>query len=218
MQGISKGMKPPSTQSMKKYDVNIPDNVEAIWSPRYDFTTYAAAGQTSLTFFQNPVGQAGKTLADTNTESAGALPAPKQFLVTGIQVAFFPGVNPSTYGAGAPNNFWNDMYSVFQSGYLDFFIGSKSYLQDAPVGKFTNSFRLAGESAIADASTAAANQNAQIGYAAFAGPRYEITPIRLVSNQNFSVSLVWPTAVALPSTVNGRIGVILDGFLYRLSQ
>jgi len=30
--------------------------------------------------------------------------------------------------------------------------------------------------------------------------------------------LNWPAAVALPSAVAGRIGVILDGDLYRLAQ
>ena len=58
----------------------------------------------------------------------------------------------------------------------------------------------------------------RIDYAVFTGPVYQITPVRLIPTQNFNVSLNWATAVALPSGVNGRIGVILGGFLYRLSQ
>jgi hypothetical protein len=151
-------------------------------------------------------------------EAAGSLPAPKEFLVERIQVVFLPGVNPSSTGAIAADTFWNDMYAVFKSGWLNFFVGSKSYLTDAPVGKFANSFRLAGEAALSDSTTLGANQLTRVGYASFAGDAYLITPIRLVSNQNFNVTLNWPTAVALPSTVAGRIGVVLNGVLYRLSQ
>jgi hypothetical protein len=215
---MKRGNLPPSTGAAKKFDVNRKGAVEAIYQPLYDFQTYAAAGQTSLTFFALPLGQGGKTYADTNMEAAGALPAPKEMLVTGIQVVFFPGVDVALYGGGAANTHWRDSWAVFQSGYLDFFIGSKSYLTDAPIGKFSNDFRLAGAAALSDSTTAGAGQDNQIGYATWAGPRYEITPVKLVSNQNFNVTLNWPAAVATPSTVAARIGVILEGFLYRLSQ
>ena len=187
--------------------------------PLYDFQTYLAAGQTSLTFFAVPQGQGGKTLADTNMESAGALPAPKKMLVTSIEVAFFPGGNPSTYGAAAAiAGHFNDLWTVFKSGYLKFFVGSKDYLIDAPIGKFSNSFRVGGVAAIADSTTLGAGQQSMVQLGAFVGPQYEITPIELVSNQNFNVTLNWPALVPTISTVAGRIGVILNGWQYRLSQ
>lgn len=218
MGGMRKGLVPPRVSAAKKYDVNRPGQVEAFYQPLYDFQTYAAAGQTQLTFFALPVGQGGKTLADTNMESAAALPAPKEMLVTGIEVAFFPGPPPAVHGAQAASTHWNDSWAVFESGWLDFFIGSKSYLTDAPVGKFSNSFRLGGAAALADATTLAADSQSVIGYSAFVGPLYEITPVKLVANQNFNVTLNWPAVVATPSTVAGRIGIILNGFQYRLSQ
>ena len=130
------------------------------------------------------------------------------------------GIEPVTSNltVGAPSQ-WNDVQAVFNNGYLDFFIGSKSYLTDAPLGKFSNDFRLAGSAALSDTTAAGTTELSKIDYATFAGPLYEITPTRLVSNQNFNVTLNWKTPVVLPSgDINTRIGVILGGFLYRLSQ
>lgn len=228
MQRFMSNMNPPSVGELSRYDVNRKGQAEGIVQPLYDYQEYAAAGQTSLTFFALPIGQGGKTLADTNMEGAGQLPAPKEQLVTNIQVVFMPGTVgvagtpatglPGVFGAQAPANNWNDCYEVFRSGYLDFFIGSKTYLFDAPLGKFSNDFRLAGSTALADASTAGADGQSMVDYATFAGPVYSISPVRLTSNQNFKVTLNWPAAVPLPSTNEGRIGVILGGFQYRLSQ
>jgi hypothetical protein len=211
-------MIPPSSAQLKKYGVNVPDSVVAISQPLYHYQVYAAAGQTQLTFFQNPVGQNGLTFADTNVEAAGSMPSPKRMLVTGIQVQFFPGSLPGTFGAGAVANNWNDMNAVYQSGWLDFFVGSASWLKDAPIGKFPPDYRLAGTAAMSDSTTAAAAQANMVDYAAMAGRPYDITPIELSSNQNFNVTLNWPAVVATPSTVAGRIGVTLMGFQYRLSQ
>jgi len=209
---------PPTVNELRKYGVNVPDSVVAISQPLYHYQTYAAAGQNRLTFFETTVGAAAGGMEDTNMEQSGTMPAPKRMLVTGIQVVFFPGGNPGTFGAAAAANNWNDAYTVFKSGWLDFFVGSASWLKDGPVGKFANDFRLAGTAALADASTVAANQQSMVDYATFAGRRYDITPVELRSNQNFNVTLNWNTLAALPSTVAGRIGVILDGYQYRLSQ
>jgi hypothetical protein len=216
--GIISSLNPPTVQELSRYDVNRKGEAEGFVQPLYDYQPYASVGQTSLTFFSEPIGQNGKTLADTNMESAGQMPSPKEQLVTGIQVVFLPGGNPGTFGVQTAANNWNDAYAVFKSGYLDFFIGSKSYLQDAPIGKFSNDFRLAGSAALSDASTAAADAQSMVDYATFAGPLYMISPVRLTSNQNFKVTLNWPAAVPLPSTVAARIGIILVGFQYRLSQ
>lgn len=209
---------PPSTNQLRKYGVNVPDSVVAISQPLYHYQTYAAAGQTQLTFFQNPVGQNSLTFADTNVEAAGSMPSPKRMLVTGIEVAFFPGGSPGTFGAQAAPNLVNDVYAVMKSGWLDFFVGSASWLKDAPIGKFPSPYRMAGMAALSDQSTIAADLQTKIDYATFAGKPYEITPVELSSNQNFNVTLNWPAVVATPSTVAGRIGVILHGFQYRLSQ
>jgi len=218
----------PTLAELKQYAVSQPDNVEVTKQSLYDFQTYAAAGQTVLTFFQNPIGQAGKTKADTNLEQGGQLPAGKNFLVTSIECLFFPGVDPMTEvtgvaGAIVPTEFTNDVYTVQKSGYLDFFILSKSYLTEAPIGRFPPKTKLDVESAIAldvkQAVAADAESQLVMDYANFAGRPYFIEPnITLVSNQNFNVSLNWAAALALPSGVNGRIGIVLDGLMYRWSQ
>jgi hypothetical protein len=47
---------------------------------------------------------------------------------------------------------------------LDFFIGSKSYLTEAPLQRFPGKTRLYGESAYADTTTAGADQQIRYDY------------------------------------------------------
>lgn len=205
-------------QDLSKFQVNRPDQQEAIWQPLYDYQAYAAAGQTSLNFFQIPKGQAGKTIQDTNMEAAGALPVPKRFLLQAIEVVFFSGVTPATFGAQAAGNYINDVNAFYKSGHIQIFVGSKPYLDEAPIGVMPPSFRLAGFAALADQSTIAADLQSMIQYATPAGRLYEVPPMFLPSQQNFNVTMDWATAVALPSGVAGRVGVRLLGTLYRNSQ
>lgn len=212
-------MRKYSLQRLNANSVNRAGEQECVRQSLYDYQTYPVAGQTQLIFFQVPQGQSGKTRFDTNMETAGSLPAPKRFLIECIEVQFYPGGVPSVFGAPAANTQVNDVYTVATSGWLDLFIGSKSYLTEAPIGRFPSTNRLAVQSAFADASTAAANLQSRTGYASLAGAPYRVEPnISLVSTQNFNVTLNWPTAVALPSGVNGRIGIVMKGLLYRNSQ
>jgi hypothetical protein len=194
----------------------------------YDFQTYAAAGQTSLTFFQVPVGQAGKTAADTNLEVAGSLPQPKHQLVESIEIYLFPGdapVNFQTGGAASlvASNFANDVYAVAESGSVDFFIGSKTYNEEAPINRYPPKVCLKTEFAasifVNQAAAADAENEILMDYAAMSGRPYFINPaVLLIPTQNFKVTLKWPVAVPLPSGVDAKIGVVLDGVLYRQSQ
>lgn len=203
-------------ESLKEFQVNRSGQQEVIRQPLYDYQTYAQAGQTSLTFFQIPVGQSGKTLADTNMENAGSLPAPKSFLLKGLEVVFFPGAEPGTYGAPDDADFINDMNDVYESGHVQLFIGSKAYLDEAPIGVMPPSWGLGGFSSAADTTTAGADQQTLVNYARSVGRPYTVIPMYIPSNQNFKVTINWPTAVAV--TVAGRIGVRLLGDQYRLSQ
>lgn len=217
MRGIM-GRRPPSVAALRRFDVNVRTKVESLWQPLYDYAVYAAAGQTQLVFFQNPVGQAGKTRDDTNMEAAGQMPAPKQFLLQGISIDFTSGVVPGTLGAQAAAGYVNDVHAIMKSGHLTLTIGSKEYLVEGPVGKFPPEHGLQVSGALADVTTAGANLQSMIQFARFSGGVYEVTPTRIPSNQNFDVKLNWNTAVALPSTVAGRIGVTLHGFQYRRPQ
>lgn len=216
--------KPPNLQQLQEFAVNRQGQYEVVRQTLYDFQTYANAGQTSLQFFQIPQGQGGKTIADTNIEVAGSLPQPKWFLTESIEIHFFPGVNPGTKVTTiAETEFTNDVYAVAKGGSLDFFIGSKTYVVEAPLIRFPPKTRLYVDAAhaIEERQAVAADSELQVStdYGVACGRPYFIDPeVLLIPNQNFKVTLAWPTVVALPSGVDGRIGVVLDGILYRQSQ
>lgn len=219
------GRQTPSVAQLERYNVQNLDNLEGIWNPLYHFQAYAAAGQSSLTFFQTPQGQGGLTYDDTNMQSAGQMPAGQNFLCVGIEVVFYPGTAPAVNGvpggAGhlAALKSINDVWSVMKTGRLRFYVGSKDYLIDGPIGVFPAQHGIEGVAA-ANGSTAADTLNTLVNAAAIRGPAYQITPIRLTSNLNFAGYLEWGTSTvgALPSGVAGRIGMRLLGFQYRKSQ
>lgn len=208
----------PSLRSMNRFAVNVPGGKEAIYQPLYDYQTYLAAGQTSLNFFQIPVGQSGKTIADTNMDLAGSLPQGKEFLLQAIEIAFFPGTPVAVNSAPAAPKFVQDLYAFMKSGHLQLFIGSKPYLDEAPLGVFGQGFGLEYSAALSDSTTAGASGFTAAEYGQLSRQIYNITPVKLTSQQNFKVTMDWPTAVALPSTANARVGVRLRGVLYRNAQ
>lgn len=209
----------PDIAALEKYAVNRAGQYEVIGSSLYDFTTYASAGQTELNFFQTPFGQGGKTMADTNMEGAGVLPAPKKFLAQAIEINFWPGVSPGSLGTADAPDLLNDVWTLAKSGYLEFYIGSKNYVQEGPLNVFPALNGLVVSAALSDATTPAASLQTMAQYANMGGRPYSLaSPIVLESMQNFRVSLKWPSVVPLPSGQNARIGVRLRGYLYRLSQ
>lgn len=218
----------PGRAQLSQYVVNRP-GWEAVRNSKYDFQQYAAAGQTQLTFFSQPLGQgtgwAGgtKTFSDTNMELAGQLPANQEFLIESVEIMFLP--TTPTVAAQMPGaavaaltipQIVNDAYIVGRAGNLQMIIGSKPYLQEAPLGRFPpkSHFAVMG----AAATTVAAEQLTAI-FPYWTGRPYMLAPASLLlnSNQNFSITLNWPEGVQA-ITNPGRIGVILDGFLYRRSQ
>lgn len=214
---VSVSRSPLPLASLAQYNPNRPDATEALWQPYYDRQSYGTAGATSFSFFQTPNGQGGKTFADTNMLAAGQFPAPTAFLCTAIQVVFYPGALASITGTqGAVSSFWNDTLAVSNAGYLEFVIGSKPYLRDAPVGKFAPNFTINGVAGAGVGAATAGTVVQSTNFARAAGRYYEITPLLIPQNQNFSVTLYYPTAVAV--TVTGSIQCILDGFFYRQSQ
>lgn len=208
----------PNLQKLQQFAVNRQGQYEVVRQTLYDRVTYPTAGATSFLFFQNPKGSGGRTAADTNIEVAGSLPQPKWFLVESIEIHLFPGVSIGISGAAlAESEFSNDVYSVLTGkGFLNFFIGSKTYVEEAPLIRFPPKTRLYAESAYA--TTVAASQ-LSYDYAAACGRPYFIDPeVLLIPNQNFNVSLNFPTAIATPSGADAAIEVVLDGILYRQSQ
>lgn len=201
-------------QIAQQYSV-FREGFEVVSRVLYDYQTYAQAGQTSLTFFQNPVGQSSKTLADTNLTLPGQISANQQFLCNCIEVDFMPGNVASRTGAVVADNF-NDQKKVGESGYLQFYIGTKEYYTGAPLKHFPTNTATVGTGALSDTTTAAASRVTVIDMPFNAGKLCKIKPVMIPPNETFNVTLIWPTAVAV--SVAGRIGVRLNGNLYRRSQ
>lgn len=214
----------PTRAQLSKYSVNRP-GWEAIKQSLYDYQVYAAAGQSQLTFFALPVGQGGKTNTDTNMTLAGQLPKNQEFLIQSIEVFFSPTTPtvaaqmPAAFGAQAIAQIVNDSYIVGRAGNLNLTIGSKPYLQEAPLGRFPQKAAFSVDGALSDVSTAGASFQSRMAFGQWRGRPYLLdpAPLLLPENQNFSVVLAWPEGVQA-ITNPGRIGVILDGILYRRSQ
>lgn len=230
----------PSLTELRRFSVNRA-GAEGIRQSLYDHLLYPTAGQAQLNFFALPQGQgiatalgavvgSAKTISDTNMESAGMLPAGKSFLLTSVEVAFEAGLSAAvnTFTPAVPSLFAvaaaaavaaqiNDVASFYMSGSLKLFIGSKTYLEEAPLKRFPPKTQFTLDVAVATNSATVGEVAA--ASAKISGRPYQVSPpVYLENNQNFVVQMNWPAAVATPSGFNARVGVILDGFLYRNSQ
>ena len=126
---------------------------------------------------------------------------------------------PAAFGAEAVAASMNDAYIIGRSGNLQFTIGSKDFLRESPVGRFPPKTHFDGHAALADQSTIAADLQSRIAIPFWSGRPYLLSPaeIRLISSQNFNVFLNWPEGLQA-ITNPARIGVVLDGIMYRRSQ
>lgn len=213
----------PNRQELAKYSVNR-QGYEAITQSLYDTQAYAAAGQTNLQFFQVPQGQSSKTLSDTNMQLAGQLPAGQEFLIQSIELLFLPtrptvaAQMPAAFGAQAIAQIVNDAYLFAAGGNLQLNVLSKTYLQEAPLGRFPSKTNFEVSAALADVTTAGANLQSRIAFGKSCGRPYILkAPILLISTQNFSVTLNWPEGV-VAITNPARVVCVLDGIMYRKSQ
>lgn len=233
----------PTLGDFQRYQVNRQGEAEVIRQSLYDFQVYATAGSTQLNFFLNPQGAgltsssgavagSAKTIHDTNMELSGQLPNPKGFLMESIEVDFYPGsvaaANTftiqviSSFLAVAAQTFIpgvaaNDVNAIYSGGELQFFIGSKPYLDEAPLKRFPPKAQFVVDAAMAN-NSATTGEVGTISVKAGGRPYFMQPPVSIMATQNFKVSLNWPVAIATPSGFNGRIGVILDGYLFRNSQ
>ncbi len=225
-----KGRTVPQLSQFREFAVNLMGTDDVQWLPLYDIQLYAAAGQNQLQFFSqqigagvtsHPGGAGTKTIADTNMTLSGQIPAPQKFMVCGIELIVYSGLNPGR-GAALPataGQMWNDVMAIARGGSLSFTVGQKIYAQDAPLGSFPQQSFLEGECALADATTAAAALFSQIEYAAIRGAVYQVPPQVIPHGQNFNVTLAWPNVIALPSAnATTRIGVKLLGWQSRAVQ
>lgn len=202
-----RGLQTPNLQNaVSRGMVNVPDMAEGIFQPLYDYQVLAATAVNQQRFFSVPAGQGGKTLTDTNMELSGQLPKGQKFFITGIQVEVYPGV---PINGTLQSDYADDVEAVTSTGRLELTIGSKIFCRQAPLNKFPPVNRL-----YMDSSTTVATD--RYVYAIHCGREYAVNNLELTSNQNFSVELF--DLPALPSTTAGRIGITLNGWLFRNAQ
>lgn len=243
---LAQGMKQnfPTLQDFRSYMVNKLGTMEVIKQSLYDTVLYPTAGLANMLFFQNPIGQglssapgnagAAKTLADTNMEAAGTLPAPQGFWIQSIEVDFQPGssaaantfalqipgalvaTDVATAQAGA-----HDVNAFYTTGALTLTIGQKPYLKEGALLRFPPKARFELDTSLAAGAGAAATlERLHLKEKLRAGGRpYNLEPgLPLMTSQNFNVALSWPVIVPTPSGFNGAVRVILDGWLFRAVQ
>lgn len=183
--------------------------------PLYDTATIPAAGSLQLQFFQTQLGAAGgnfaaaaagKTLADTNMDLAGQLPAGQNFAILGFRL------QPHFRMTQADATNWSS------GAWFVFTVGQKPYLRVpadtlpagiGPFGFFT-------QAAAANASLASH------GWPSLAST-FSVgrKPLELGSSLNFNAAISWTALSPVTSTapVQPAAGLImrvyLDGFFFR---
>jgi hypothetical protein len=226
----------PSAAQLQSYGVGVAGIQDIIWDPLYDSVAYPAAGIAQISFYSNPIGQgtssapgAGavvKSIYDTNLTIGNQLTSGNAFLMVGSENLFFPGVNNSTTPTVAfavepgrsnvPTTvgiFVNDIYNVGNGGNKIMTVGTdRQYITDGPLNMFPPATRLAGFSAIAGGTTTAGNE---IDYAAWSGELYNIAPIFIQSNQNWTMVVSFAALIPTPSGQIGRIVDRMRGFFIR---
>ena len=219
--------------------VGVPGAKDVIWAPLYDFIAYPSGGFLGnlATFFTNQQGQGissapgvgtnvPKTSFDTNLQAPNQLTLGNEFYCIGSETLFFPGVTNVTNSAFAllPGRgvaattsiglFVDDVWEVGMQGWKSLKVGTdRYYIQDGPLCLFPPVTRMATAAALT--GLAATNEGAVIEYAAWSGEPYTLVPIYLQTNQLFTVTIQFPTPIALPSAQIGRIGERLRGYLIR---
>jgi hypothetical protein len=231
----------PTVQDFAANAVGINGKIELIWQPLYDWQIYPLAGVAALPFFQvqqgagfssQPIAAAGpKTEWDTNLTQPGQLPAPQSFWVDGIEVVVSPGgsATANLYAIPLPSQFnaaasaaiagpTNDHNSISRSGMLKFSIMQKIYYQESPLYRFPprSSVRLDGAIATAGTNAAPNEITALQPYTDGIGVRFD-PGYGIATSSNFKVDLLWPALVPTQA-FNARIGVILNGWLFRAAQ
>jgi hypothetical protein len=231
----------PSLAQVKAYSTTG-SGLEGVRQSLYDHLLYPTAGQAQFNFFSQPRGQgitsavgavaaSPKSIADTNLDVSGMLPSGKAFCATSVEITFYAGsvATANTYTLASPVIFnltaaaaveaaAADVNVFYQAGSLQLYIATKVVLEEAPLIRFPPKcfFNL-------DAAISLAGTNGQPGgfgvlsLKASGRPYMLEPPIYIEPNVNFVCSLNFPAAVATPSGFNARVGVILDGYLYRLA-
>jgi hypothetical protein len=186
--------------------------------PLYDrvVTADPIAAGTVLQFFQTPIGQAGKTLLDTNMRLAGQIPAGHVFECWSPRVVVAP-ITITDIGLLAVINNASDVYRIIHGGFIDFAIVSSRKLQ-VPIFFLPAGAGVSGFAALTSIGGAGSNTGNVL--AATNGEPNNTAPMTLAPfpvvippTQTFTFEMTFPVAIDLFGVVS--IWVVLDGILHR---
>jgi hypothetical protein len=235
----AQGRQVPNAAQIQQYIVGVAGQQDVIWDPLYDSIAYPAAGSLQFSFYSNPVGQGtssapgagavSKSIFDTNLTIGNQLTSGNAFLMVGSENLFFPGVNNSTtptvaFGiepgtANTPatvGNFVNDVYNVGNGGNKIMTVGTdRQYITDGPLNIFPPATRLAVAVAVANQDSTTTGAGTEISYAAWSGEIYNIAPIFIQSNQNWTMVVSFAGLIPTPSGKIGRLVDRMRGYLIR---
>jgi len=214
------------------------DQAEVVADHLYDWQPYAAAGQTELAFFTEPVNSGTstfdatqkKTYEDTNLEQAGQMPRGEAFLIEYVALRFVPGVDPvqetvaAAAAAVATNPAANDSAAFWEQGYLDMRLANKPQVLLGPLSNFPPPQRfdlhVGGTVSVNQAAAADAAYQLEGSYLTPVGRLFKLQEPGLTLEYaiNFKFSLKWSKAVPMPSATAGRVQAILIGTRMRAQQ
>lgn len=231
----------PSMIDLNNYKVQNPGTVQIVRQSLYDTVLYPTAGVNQINLFVNPQGAgqsvhpsapAGqvKSVFDTNMVVSGQLPRFQQFVVESIELYFQPGsvATANLFALSPPAAFTavaasaivaaaNDVNVFYNSGFLKFTVSNGDLLVESPLRKFPPKADIGFDVALA--SNSATTGVVSLLYGSAKGRPYMLQPlITLQDNAQFTISLNWTNALATPSTFNGQVRCILDGYSIRATQ
>jgi hypothetical protein len=194
-----------STMAMNRLDnltySNLGEKLD--WS-YYDKLVLAAAG-TEFTMFQVPVGQGGKTLADTNMKTAGQVPTNQGFIIRAVRAEFLSHAVKATADLEL-------LYNWLRVVTVQLFIDGKDAIYQKPLTE------IMGIPLLFHVTPTVAGNNELIGsMGRFLGINPLNIPIMLGRNTHFEVRITYPTALGAVNIVGDELRISLGGILERLS-
>lgn len=235
---------PQQYPTLEQFAANVAmviGRIEVVEQELYDRITYPHAGLNIFTFFQNPIGagfssESGnggnvKTVADTNMTQNGQLPAPQAFWIDNIQVEYDPGstvatvndfttLNPTAAPAAAAITAATgvqDKHLILSAGWLRLTIGEKPYYTHGPLSYFPPRSQKRVDVSHGNADTTTHNDVSTALLWVYGDLRTLDPGLGLATGVNFGVSINFPVLQATV-TNNGRLKVILGGWLFRAAQ
>ena len=180
--------------------------VEPIVQPLYDSGDMATT-TTQIQYFKTPVGQGGKTLVDTNMDTAGQLSNPKLFVISGFRVHATQKLTQAIARA-------TDLASLLHGSFFSFDIGGnfKNYLR-IPTFAVPSGFGVTG---YADLGTSTAFTGMVTNGMPNIHNYYSIAkyPLGIPPLQSFEATLNFPVALSSIDATT-KVWVFLWGVLGR---